>query len=269
MKSNVLFVVTTLALACNRENTQSVAGPPLTVAPAGSASPAPAAALAPASTSASAAAPPTFEDRAPPVRAQFVHLSDKPFAVEHVACEERIVVVAKGTAKAAGETLAEGDVLISQGQGKYDLTGDGLAVFAIARGSNCEPPIPPMTKKVVRGAKTPKLEWAGGTMRAWLDAERDVSPFAYAGRLYAAAPVAEHAHDGSWEVLAATKGGGTFVLDGTPYALHDEQIVVVPPGVKHSYTPAAGGALSAVQFYGPPGPEQRFKALASDAGPPR
>ena len=42
-------------------------------------------------------------------------------------------------------------------------------------------------------------------------------------------------------------------------------MVPVPPGVKHSWKPDPGTKLVAVQFYSPPGPEQRFKALAAAA----
>jgi peroxiredoxin/mannose-6-phosphate isomerase-like protein (cupin superfamily) len=247
-----------LLLGCNHESAESVAGPPLAVAPP--------------SASASAApelpVPPDFKDRAPPVTAQFVHLTTTPFKVEHVACEERIVAVAKGKATAAGESLGAGDVLITQGKGSYDLLGDGLAVFAIARGTVCDPPIAPMTKKVVRGAAAQELSWANGEMHAHLDAEGAVSPFAYVGRLDGTAPVAEHMHPGAWEVLAAVEGSGVFTLDGKSYKLQNEQVVVVPPDTKHAYSPSPGSHLRAIQLYSPPGPEQRFRALAAGGAPP-
>jgi hypothetical protein len=259
MNVRCLLIAPLLAIACNHERTDVAIGPPLTIAPpAASASPVPTAPTVAAPTE----APPSFDDRAPPVKAQFVHLSVQPFAIEHVACEERIVAIAKGSATVAGETLEAGDVLITQGRGSYALTGAGLAVFAIARGVNCEPPIPAMTKKVVRGAAAPELTWAEGKMHAHLDVEAAVSPFAYVGRLEGDAPVAEHQHDGVWEVLAAVEGEGTFTLGSKPYRLKDEQIVVVPPGVKHAFSPAPGSHLRAVQLYSPPGPEQRFRVIA-------
>ncbi len=261
----MIVVVRSVALACIfmacRENAETVTQPPLTVAT-------PPLFASDAAPTSSAKTLPDFKDRAPPVTAQIVHLSTTtPFKIEHVACEERIVDVAKGNAKAAGETLAEGDILLTQGKGSYDLTGDGIAVFAIARGSNCEPPIPPMSKQVIRASDAPDLAWAFGHMHAHLDAESRVSPLVYVGRLAGDAPVAEHSHAGTWEVLAAVEGSGTFKLDGQDYTLHNEQVVVVPPDTKHSYTPGHDDHLRAVQFYWPPGPEQRFRVLA-DAGAP-
>lgn len=259
---NVRFALLAIFCACH-ENAETIAQPPLTVSPAASAP----SVVASASAAPAPASPPDFKDRTPPVTAQIIHLSMTPFKVEHVACEERIVDVAKGRATANGETLGEGDILITQGKGSYDLTGEGIAVFAIARGSNCEPPVPPMTKKVVRASDAPELSWAFGHMHAHLDAESKLSPLVYVGRLSGDGPVAEHAHAGTWEVLAAVEGSGNFRLDGQDYALHDEEVVVVPPDMKHSYTPKEGEHLRAIQLYWPPGPEQRFRALA-DAGAP-
>ena len=261
MNARCLLIFLLFAAACNHERSESAVLPPLTVAPAAVAS----ATSAPTATVAATEAPPTFEDQAPPVVARFVHLSSQPMAIEHVACEERIVAVATGTAKAAGESLAAGDVLITQGRGSFTLTGAGVAVFAIARGANCEPPIAPMTKRVVRGTVAPELTFAEGRMHAHLDVEAAVSPFAYVGRLEGDAPVAEHEHDGAWEVLAAVEGEGTFTLAGKPYRLKNEQIVVVPPGVKHAFLPSPGSHLRAVQLYSPPGSEQRFRVMAGAA----
>ena len=56
--------------------------------------------------------------------------------------------------------------------------------------------------------------------------------------------------------------GAKFTLDGKEQRLGPHEIVRVPPGVKHSWKPDPGSKLVAVQMYAPPGPEQRFKALA-------
>ena len=39
----------------------------------------------------------------------------------------------------------------------------------------------------------------------------------------------------------------------------------VPPATKHAWKPDEGSTLVAIQLYTPPGPEQRFKALAAAA----
>ena len=90
----------------------------------------------------------------------------------------------------------------------------------------------------------------------------DVSPNAYMGRLEGIAPVAEHVHPDSWEILCAVDAAGTFTLDGKDQRLGPKQIVVVPPNTKHAWKPDDGKKLVAIQLYGPPGPEQRFKKLA-------
>ena len=76
-------------------------------------------------------------------------------------------------------------------------------------------------------------------------------------------------HKGTWEILAAIDAAGTFVLDGRESRLAPRQVVVVPPDTKHEWRPDPGSKLVAVQMYSPPGPEQRFLALAAaekDAG---
>ena len=99
-------------------------------------------------------------------------------------------------------------------------------------------------------------------MHAHLDLEKEISPEVYVGRLEGSAPVAEHDHASSWEVLCALEGSGTFTLDGIPSHIVGPTIVAVPPGRKHSWQPDPGTKLVAVQVYAPPGPEQRFKVLA-------
>jgi mannose-6-phosphate isomerase-like protein (cupin superfamily) len=96
-------------------------------------------------------------------------------------------------------------------------------------------------------------------------------PSFYLGRLEGTAPVAEHVHKGTWEILAAIHASGTFVLDGKEARLGPRQVVVVPPDAKHAWRPDPGSNLVAVQLYWPPGPEQRFVALGAadtDAGAP-
>jgi hypothetical protein len=40
---------------------------------------------------------------------------------------------------------------------------------------------------------------------------------------------------------------------------------MVPPDTKHAWKPDPGSKLVAIQMYDPPGPEQRFVALANAA----
>jgi mannose-6-phosphate isomerase-like protein (cupin superfamily) len=106
-------------------------------------------------------------------------------------------------------------------------------------------------------------------MSAHLDVTPAASPELYLGRLEGTAPVAEHSHSGSWEVLAVVEANGMLALDGTEGHVGPRQIVMIPAGAKHAWNPEAGSKLVALQMYAPPGPEQRFVALAAaykDAG---
>jgi hypothetical protein len=42
-------------------------------------------------------------------------------------------------------------------------------------------------------------------------------------------------------------------------------VVVIPAGTKHAWRPDPGSRLVGVQLYWPPGPEERFRALADEA----
>jgi mannose-6-phosphate isomerase-like protein (cupin superfamily) len=100
-------------------------------------------------------------------------------------------------------------------------------------------------------------------MHAYLDVNGNVSPQLYVGRLSGTAAVKEHVHESSWEVLGDVKGTGTLTIDGAPTKVNPGDVVFIPPNTKHAWTPDAGQELQAVQLYYPPGPEQRFKALAA------
>lgn len=208
------------------------------------------------------AAPPAVA--APPVVASFVDLTAKPFVPHANMCGWAFIVIVRGKADSLGETLGAGDVLAVQGPDPFDVTGDGLAVVATLAPKPCIPKARPTgpIKHVIRGTAAPELAWAGGTMRAHLDLEKDVSPELYVGRLEGTAPVAEHVHETSWEILCAVEGAGTFTLDGKAERLGPRSLVAVPPNTKHSWKPDDGVKLVAIQLYSPPGPEQRFKTLA-------
>ncbi|MDB5219265.1 MAG: hypothetical protein JWO86_7192 [Myxococcaceae bacterium] len=204
----------------------------------------------------------------PPVKARFV---DTPAKLEAGICQRVLVASVKGTVKAMSETLAPGDVLVVESGDPFDATGAGTVLVAEIAVTPC--PVrsrPVMRKTIVRATTAPKLAWAGGTMTARLDVESPgVSPDLYLGRLEGSAPVGEHSHAGSWEILAAIDAKGTFVIDGTEGALGARQIVMIPPGTKHAWRPEPGSTLVALQMYAPPGPEQRFVGLAAadkDAG---
>jgi len=222
---------------------------------------------------ASQAGPPTpFPDldaEAPhgsPVTATFIDLkaSGAPLSVR--TCEQVVVTVVQGEANADNERLGEGDYLVTQGEGTLTVKGSkGLALVAAVRTDPCTPrhpkeAPPPLTHSIVRANAAPELTWGGGKMRARLDVESELTG-AYVGRISGVAPIAEHAHDSSWEIVCTIQARGTMTVDGQPKPVGPRQVLMIPPGAKHAFTPEAGATLSAIQFYWPRGPEQRFREL--------
>ncbi|GAC1352710.1 MAG: hypothetical protein NVS3B20_13080 [Polyangiales bacterium] len=119
----------------------------------------------------------------------------------------------------------------------------------------------------------PDLSWGGGAYHAHLgfDGTSDGAPTASVAILSASknAPIPEHVHASEWEMLAVIEGDG-FHLTKKPSAGALERLRVspgalisVPPGVPHGWEPAGTQALTAIQLYSPPGPEQRFRKLAT------
>jgi mannose-6-phosphate isomerase-like protein (cupin superfamily) len=119
--------------------------------------------------------------------------------------------------------------------------------------------------------KQPDLAWGDGAYHVRLGFEEGPASLE---SLVASkdAPVQEHAHDKEWEVLAIVSGDGTLVRK--PDGKEEDSTVSagmfasIPPGVSHAFRPAGSTPLVAVQLYVPPGPEQRFKKLASPAKGP-
>lgn len=111
-------------------------------------------------------------------------------------------------------------------------------------------------------AKSDDLAWAGGAMHARLGFEKGRASL---GLLLASrdAGVARHRHDDAWEVLVALRADGAFELDpDASRHLGGGMVAAIPRGAPHAWKPAGTEPLVAVQLYVPPGPEQRFRALA-------
>lgn len=114
--------------------------------------------------------------------------------------------------------------------------------------------------------KQPDLAWGGGAYHARVGFEDGSASL---GSLMASksAPVPQNVHDHEWEILAVLSGDGT--LARTVAGREDDTAIAagtfasIAPGVPHAYRPAGTSPLVAVQLYLPPGPEQRFKKLAS------
>jgi mannose-6-phosphate isomerase-like protein (cupin superfamily) len=268
-----LFVSGTVG-ACRQQAEPTV--PPVTTAqPTMSADPV---LSGPAGDASLATAPPApIEAGAPPVPAVpspvQAAISDLPVKIDlPSSCMEVAVAVVSGSATALGEPMKAGDVLVAHYADPFEVKGTGMVVTAVARDTNeaCSPQKKlTVVKQVVRASSTPEITWAKGAMKARLQVgEKQKSRF-YLGRLEVTSPIGEHVHEGTWEILAAIDAAGTFVRDGQQSRVGPRQVVVVPPDTKHEWRPDPGSKLVAVQMYSPPGPEQRFLALAAadkDAG---
>jgi quercetin dioxygenase-like cupin family protein len=91
---------------------------------------------------------------------------------------------------------------------------------------------------------------------------------AYAGRLSlnAGAEVKPHQHDTSMEIVVIQSGRGTFTLDGGTREVGPGDTVMVPKATQHAFT-AGKEPVRAVQFYLPPGPEERFRGATKEKKP--
>jgi mannose-6-phosphate isomerase-like protein (cupin superfamily) len=205
------------------------------------------------------------------VRAAFVELGSYEWASSS-ACDVRFLAAASGEALVTHgreeQRLAPGDVLVVQGPGRIRASGKAVALVAAFSPERCDEAIAAGHRgwSIVRAGTAPELSWAapsGGNMHAHLDVQDFKSPSVYFGRLSGDAAVAEHAHDGSREVLCAVQASGTLTLEGVAHHLGPRECAQVPPSVRHAYRPDPGTGIVAFQMYAPPGPEQRFKKLAA------
>lgn len=121
---------------------------------------------------------------------------------------------------------------------------------------------------------SPDLAWANGTSHARIGFEKGRASF---GILYASkdAPVPQHQHDTSWEILAPLTADGTARRassagggDMMEIPITDGMVVAMPKATQHAWVPGGKKPLFAIQMYVPPGPEQRFKKLAADSAAP-
>jgi mannose-6-phosphate isomerase-like protein (cupin superfamily) len=187
--------------------------------------------------------------------------------LEGPVCSRLFVVAGKGTVKAGPDTLSTGDVLVLMHPEPIDVqvAPNAVAISVVKEFECTATPKPAVVKTIIRAKEAPELRWAGGAARAHLDVGTKVSPDLYLGRLEAATSVPEHDHPTSSETIVAIEGSGTFTVDGKENHLSPHQIVHVPKKTKHAYKPDPGSKLVAIQIYEPPGPEQRFIAMAAAA----
>lgn len=129
----------------------------------------------------------------------------------------------------------------------------------------------PSPVETINLAAATDLAWGGGAMHARIGFE-GAAQRASLGILLASkdAPVPQHKHDTSWEILIALRAGGTLkraeradATDIAQVSVEDGSVAAIAKGALHTWEPAGVKPLVALQMYVPPGPEQRFKALAA------
>ncbi|HTJ40613.1 MAG TPA: cupin domain-containing protein [Kofleriaceae bacterium] len=75
----------------------------------------------------------------------------------------------------------------------------------------------------------------------------------------AGAKVPEHVHEKETELLYVLSGSGTMTVEGVDMPIGPTTVVQIPPNTPHAFV--AADAVTALQLYAPPGPEQRFKKM--------
>lgn len=129
----------------------------------------------------------------------------------------------------------------------------------------------PSALELVDLKKSADLAWAGNSVHARLGFHGK-GQRASVGLLIASADasVPRHNHANEWELLAILRGDGTMEKGKKPgdtkletKSVGSGKIVAIPKGVEHSFKGSGKAPFAAIQFYAPPGPEQRFKKLAA------
>src|SRR5262249_31765662 len=146
---------------------------------------------------------PNVLDASGPVLPMAVSFADLPAKIPMAPCKEVAIAMVDGTATALGEKLDAGDVMLVRGGDPFEVAGAGVIVEVDQPGSEGCSEKRSMTKQVVRIAATPELTWAKGTMHARLQLGEKQNAAFYLGRLEGSAPVVEHVHKGTWEILAS------------------------------------------------------------------
>src|SRR5262249_23593590 len=111
--------------------------------------------------------------------------------------------------------------------------------------------------RLVKHNDAHKYDILDGKGSARIYVENDKAAVDYV-RFEAGAPIPDHAHDGSDEIIYIYEGKGELTLDGQKLPIGPTTAIYIPPGAKHSLV-VSDQQIQAIQFYTPSGPEQRFK----------
>lgn len=193
---------------------------------------------------------------------------------------EVTLVVTKGTVSVAsgarGRAVEVGAWSAAPlGDGGVTLRGDGRVVLVVASADG-RPLADALTGPRSAGAPSPAtaitpvaiepledLAWGGGAYHARIIRGGEKERAAVSVIVFSPdASVKAHVHEKEWECLSVQRGEGTLTLEDGDVRVEPGNVVCVPPGRRHAWTPRGDAPLVAVQVYSPGGPEQRFKKLA-------
>jgi len=161
-----------------------------------------------------------------------------------------------------GRAVAAGDMLFVPAGSTREVKQTRAVVLAVPggrEGSARAGALPTASVQTPAGKTTALTGKQYGPATIFLDASivKGTPVAASILELSAGATVAEHVHAKETELLYILEGSGTMTIAGQDIAITPTSVVQVPPNTKHAF--AATERVRAVQFYTPPGPEQRFK----------
>lgn len=195
-------------------------------------------------------------------------------------CQEVMVLVERGTARASLTWLEAGDAARFHAPTVVQaMSDDGVSLFAVAvvtgraggegdaepdwATAATEPSCGPLVTavEVSNPATTGPFVRAGGALQVKIHLDAPETTWASLGTLEGSPKleVPEHIHERSAEVLWFESGSGTMLLGQRSIPIAPGTFVYVPRATVHGFIPDGTQPLSAYQVYTPSGPEQRFR----------
>jgi quercetin dioxygenase-like cupin family protein len=163
-----------------------------------------------------------------------------------------------------GDAVAAGDMMYIAAGGAREVTHTRAVVLAVPGGREGAAragalPTPAGNSKIGPGVIPASRAKTYGPAMIFLDPSSGSNAPMSASvlKLPAGGKVPEHVHANETELLYILEGSGTMTIAGQDIAITPTSAIQVPPNTKHAF--AATSDVRAVQFYTPPGPEQRFK----------
>ncbi len=201
------------------------------------------------------------------------------FRFEASSCQEVLVFVEKGMARAGMAWIEEGRAArFSAPAVVQAMSDDGAEIFAVAVLSDGAPienvdwasapedPACPLREAVIvesNPERSGPFVHADGRLSVmiYLEGASDGTAVASLGTLEGdpTLGVPEHMHEVSAEVLWIQDGSGTMRVGDETRPVEPGTFVYVPPKTVHGFIPDGTRPLFAYQVYTPSGPEQRFR----------